>query len=54
MVTLAFKWQRGCMVNVNINLQILLIVSSAKRNVRLQPGRWVQTACQTGMMQTCC
>ena len=32
------KWQRGCMVKVNISLSILFIFSSSKRNVRLQLG----------------
>ena len=30
------KCQRECMVKVNINLQILFIVPSSKRNVKLQ------------------
>ena len=33
------KWKRGCMFKVNINLQILFIVSSSKRNEKQQPGR---------------
>ena len=44
------KWQCGCMIKVNINLQILEIVSSLKRIVKLQPGRYLHTAFQTGMM----
>ena len=28
--------------------------SSSKRNVKKQPGRWVNTAFQTTMMQACC
>ena len=35
----SLEWQCGCMVKVNINLQILLTVSSSKRNVKLQRGR---------------
>ena len=33
------KWQDGCMVKVSISFQIYLVVSSLKRNVKLEPGR---------------
>ena len=33
------KWQRGCMVKVNIKSEILFIVSRLRRSVKLQPGR---------------
>ena len=48
------KWQRECMVKVTMNLYIFLIVSSWKRNVKLQSGRRLNPAFQTGMMKTRC
>ena len=30
------KWQRGCKIKVNVNHQIFLIVSSLKKNMKLQ------------------
>ena len=50
----SLKWKRGCMVKVNINLLILLIVCSSKRNMQLQPGRWMHTTFQTGRLKSCC
>ena len=48
------KWQRECMINVNVNFYIFLIVSSSKKNVKQQLGRWEQTTFQTGRIQSCC
>ena len=33
-INTSLKWQRGCMVKVNINFYILLIDSSSIRNVK--------------------
>ena len=48
------KWQRECIIKVNVNFYIFLIVSSSKKNVKQQLGRWEQTTFQTGRIQSCC
>ena len=48
------KWQRECMIKVNVNFYIFLIVSSSKKNVKQRLGRWEQTTFQTGRIQSCC
>ena len=46
--------QSGWMVKVNVNLQIFLILSCLKNNIKPKLGRCVHTAFQTRRMQRCC
>ena len=45
-------WQTECTVKVNLNLEIFLIVARSKK--KMGKHNVVDTAFQTGMMQSCC